>query len=91
MRPLVLPAAVQVSLLNFFITPAGLEEQLLGKLVAKERKDLEDEKKHLLQSNANMLRELKELQEAILRMLQEAEGVCRMAAGQRRCWWAGRL
>eukprot|EP00668_Euglena_longa_P033152 GGOE01042680.1.p1 GENE.GGOE01042680.1~~GGOE01042680.1.p1 ORF type:complete len:1142 (-),score=473.48 GGOE01042680.1:287-3586(-) len=65
---------VKVGLLNFFITPSGLEDQLLAKIVGKERKDLEDEKKLLTASNANMAKELKELQETILRMLQEAEG-----------------
>eukprot|EP01012_Entosiphon_sulcatum_P030911 TRINITY_DN3847_c0_g1_i1.p1 TRINITY_DN3847_c0_g1~~TRINITY_DN3847_c0_g1_i1.p1 ORF type:complete len:4187 (-),score=787.17 TRINITY_DN3847_c0_g1_i1:47-10915(-) len=65
---------VKVSLLNFFITPGGLEEQLLGKLVAKERKDLEDMKNALTQSNAAMARDLKAIQKTILRMLQEAEG-----------------
>ncbi len=29
---------IKITLLNFFITPAGLEEQLLGRLVAKERR-----------------------------------------------------
>ena len=31
--------SVKVTLLNFFITPGGLEDQLLGTLVAKERWD----------------------------------------------------
>eukprot|EP01065_Artemidia_motanka_P012700 TRINITY_DN1700_c1_g1_i1.p1 TRINITY_DN1700_c1_g1~~TRINITY_DN1700_c1_g1_i1.p1 ORF type:complete len:1558 (+),score=611.23 TRINITY_DN1700_c1_g1_i1:2-4675(+) len=66
--------SVKVALLNFFITPSGLEDQLLGKLVGKERKDLEDEKNALTRSNAAMLKELKDLQENILRMLQESEG-----------------
>ena len=42
--------------------------------MAKERKDLEDEKKQLTRSNALMAKELKELQEAILSMLQSSEG-----------------
>eukprot|EP01064_Diplonema_japonicum_P003207 TRINITY_DN1209_c2_g1_i1.p1 TRINITY_DN1209_c2_g1~~TRINITY_DN1209_c2_g1_i1.p1 ORF type:complete len:4214 (+),score=1112.95 TRINITY_DN1209_c2_g1_i1:49-12642(+) len=66
--------SVKVSLLNFFITPGGLEDQLLGKLVGKERKDLEDQKNSLTQQNAAMMKELKELQALILRMLQECEG-----------------
>jgi dynein heavy chain len=65
---------VKVGLLNFFITPSGLEDQLLAKIVGKERKDLEDEKKQLTASNAQMAKDLKELQDTILRMLQEAEG-----------------
>ena len=66
--------SVKVSLLNFYITPGGLEDQLLGKLVGKERKDLEDQKNSLTRQNAAMLKELTSLQALILRMLQECEG-----------------
>lgn len=65
---------VTVSLLNFFITPSGLEDQLLGKTVEKERADLEQEKQKLTRDNASKNRELKELQDNILKMLEEAEG-----------------
>ncbi|KAL7709319.1 dynein heavy chain cytosolic putative [Lotmaria passim] len=65
---------VTVSLLNFFITPSGLEEQLLGKTVEKECNDLEQEKQRLTRSNAEKNRELKNLQESILVLLEEAEG-----------------
>lgn len=40
--------AVKVTLLNFVITPDGLEDQLLGIVVAKERPDLESEKNTLI-------------------------------------------
>lgn len=39
---------VKVSLLNFMTTPDGLEDQLLGIVVAKERPDLEEEKTKLI-------------------------------------------
>jgi len=65
---------VMVCLLNFFITPGGLEDQLLGKTVEKERKELEELKQQLTARNAQNARELKDLQDMILRMLQEAEG-----------------
>lgn len=43
-----LPAAVmQVTLLNFMITPEGLEDQLLGIVVQRERPELEEEKTKL--------------------------------------------
>ena len=42
------PFRVQVSLLNFMTTPEGLEDQLLGIVVAKERPDLEEEKNKLI-------------------------------------------
>lgn len=40
--------AVKVVLLNFMITPAGLEDQLLGVVVAKDRPDLEAERNLLI-------------------------------------------
>lgn len=40
--------AVKVTLLNFSITPEGLEDQLLGVVVARERPDLEEEKTRLV-------------------------------------------
>ena len=39
---------LQVCLLNFSITPTGLDDQLLGVVVAKERPDLEEEKNKLI-------------------------------------------
>lgn len=45
---------MKVTLLNFMITPSGLEDQLLGIVVARERPDLESEKNVLIvQSAAN--------------------------------------
>ena len=37
-----------MSLLNFMTTPEGLEDQLLGIVVAKERPDLEEDKNKLI-------------------------------------------
>ena len=43
-----LPVGVmQVTLLNFMITPEGLEDQLLGIVVQRERPELEEEKTKL--------------------------------------------
>lgn len=44
--------AVKVTLLNFMITPVGLEDQLLGIVVAKDRPDLEAEKNQLIVQGA---------------------------------------
>ncbi|CAG2057340.1 unnamed protein product, partial [Timema podura] len=44
--------AVKVSLLNFMITQVGLQDQLLGIVVAKERPDLEAEKNQLIVQGA---------------------------------------
>lgn len=44
--------AVKITLLNFMITPGGLEDQLLGIVVASERPDLENEKSQLIVQGA---------------------------------------
>lgn len=65
---------VKVTLLNFFITPAGLEDQLLGVVVGQERKELELRKNDLVQKNAEMKAELADIQKTILRKLEEVKG-----------------
>ena len=44
--------AVKVTLLNFMITKAGLQDQLLSITVARERPDLESEKNQLIVQGA---------------------------------------
>lgn len=65
---------VKVTLLNFFITPSGLEDQLLGVLVGLEKRELEVQKNALVQDNAASKNELAEIQSTILRMLEEVRG-----------------
>ena len=45
--------AVKVTLLNFMITNEGLEDQLLGIVVARERPELEQEKNALILQSAD--------------------------------------
>lgn len=52
----------------------GLEDQLLGIAVAKERPDLEDEKNKLIIQGAENKRKLKEIEDEILRVLSTSEG-----------------
>ncbi|GIQ86877.1 dynein heavy chain 1, axonemal, partial [Kipferlia bialata] len=66
--------SVKVQLLNFAITPGGLEDQLLGIVVQKERPDLEAQKNEIVQNNARMKAELKALEDKILQLLSESEG-----------------
>lgn len=54
--------AVKVSLLNFMITPEGLEDQLLGIVVSKERPDLEEKKTQLILQSAENKKKLKEIE-----------------------------
>lgn len=42
----------QTTLINFTVTPTGLEEQLLGQVVSRERPDLEELKVHSFWSKA---------------------------------------
>ncbi len=51
--------STKVTLLNFTLTQQGLEDQLLGLVVEKERPDLEEEKNQLVISNAEMKKEVK--------------------------------
>nr|8GLV_Kg Chain Kg, DHC_N2 domain-containing protein [Chlamydomonas reinhardtii] len=64
----------KVSLLNFMTTPEGLEDQLLGIVVAKERPDLEEEKNKLILVGAENKKKLKEIEDEILRVLSSSEG-----------------
>ena len=66
--------SVKVSLLNFMITPEGLEDQLLGIVVAKERPELEEEKVQLILQSAENKKRLKEIEDQILQILSTSEG-----------------
>lgn len=65
---------VKVSLLNFTVTPSGLQDQMLGLVVAKEAPELEVRKNELVMSNAKMKEQLQELEDKILKLLKDAEG-----------------
>jgi dynein heavy chain, axonemal len=65
--------SVKVSLLNFMITQDGLQDQLLGIVVAQERPELEEEKNALILQGAENKRRLKETEDKILEVLS-AEG-----------------
>ena len=65
---------MKVSLLNFAITPVGLEDQLLGVVVAEERPDMAEKKNSLVVANASMKKQLKEIEDKILYLLKNSEG-----------------
>eukprot|EP00741_Cyanophora_paradoxa_P016907 tig00020943_g16328.t1 len=67
-------AAAKVTLVNFAITPQGLTEQLLGIVVRQERPDLEEEKNELIVAGANNKRQLREIEDTVLRMLSSSQG-----------------
>ncbi|KAL8435730.1 hypothetical protein ACSSS7_002267 [Eimeria intestinalis] len=65
---------VKTTVINFAITPEGLEDQMLGLVVTKEAPQLEERKAVLAQSNADMRRELKALQDKILNVMSQSQG-----------------
>eukprot|EP01013_Petalomonas_cantuscygni_P008266 TRINITY_DN20983_c0_g1_i1.p1 TRINITY_DN20983_c0_g1~~TRINITY_DN20983_c0_g1_i1.p1 ORF type:complete len:1702 (-),score=530.22 TRINITY_DN20983_c0_g1_i1:180-4850(-) len=74
-RPQLTPEAfVKVCVLDFQVTRTGLEEQLLGRVVEKERADLEAIKSQLVVQTATMEQELKDIQDGVLVMLEDAQG-----------------
>ncbi|RKO89233.1 dynein heavy chain and region D6 of dynein motor-domain-containing protein [Blyttiomyces helicus] len=63
-----------VTLLNFTLAPSGLEDQLLALVVANERPDLEEAKSQLTINNAQMKKELKDIEDKILYLLSSVQG-----------------
>merc|ERR1719247_2247070 len=65
---------VQVTLLNFMATPDGLEDQMLGILVAKEEPEVERKRQNLIVESAQSKAQLKEIEDRILELLSNAKG-----------------
>ncbi|EGR31445.1 hypothetical protein IMG5_109350, partial [Ichthyophthirius multifiliis] len=61
--------STKVTLINFMITYEGLNDQLLGILVKKERPDLAAEKERLILEGANNKKALAEIEDKILQVL----------------------
>ncbi|XP_042256267.1 dynein axonemal heavy chain 2 [Thunnus maccoyii] len=66
--------STKTTIVNFAVKEQGLEAQLLGIVVRKERPDLEEQKDSLVISIASGKRSLQELEDEILRLLNEATG-----------------
>ena len=64
----------EAALINFTVTEAGLEEQLLALTVSKERPDLAKQKSELIKQQNAFKIKIKELEDGILKRLAEAEG-----------------
>jgi len=67
--------STKVTLINFMITPAGLNDQLLGYLVEKERIDLEEKKRELTIEGAKNAKKLADCEDQILQVLADAENI----------------
>ncbi|OXU22263.1 hypothetical protein TSAR_003308 [Trichomalopsis sarcophagae] len=59
----------KVTLINFALTIDGLEDQLLGIVVAKERPDLQEKREYLIVQGAANKKALKQVEDDILRTL----------------------
>jgi dynein heavy chain len=66
---------IKATVINFMITLNGLEDQLLGDVVRKERPDLETAKDKLVVSMANDKKQLADIQDKVLKLLKETEGM----------------
>nr|XP_019958870.1 PREDICTED: dynein heavy chain 2, axonemal [Paralichthys olivaceus] len=66
--------STKTTIVNFAVKEQGLEAQLLGTVVRKERPELEEQKDSLVISIASGKRKLQELEDEILRLLNEATG-----------------
>merc|ERR1719506_3348168 len=64
----------ETTLVNFTVTEAGLEDQLLARVVRKERPDLEAQKADLMRQQNEFKIKLKEIEDSLLSQLANAEG-----------------
>lgn len=64
----------QVTIINFALTLEGLEDQLLGIVVAKERPDLQELRQNLIADGAKNKEMLKLVEDNILKTLSESKG-----------------
>ena len=65
---------VKVNLLNFMATEEGLEDQMLGIVVAKEEPALEAQREKLVLEDAENKKILSEIEDKILHLLQTVQG-----------------
>ncbi|KAI9333548.1 dynein heavy chain and region D6 of dynein motor-domain-containing protein [Obelidium mucronatum] len=65
---------IKVTIINFTVTKQGLEGQLLADVVKIERPELEEQRNNLIVSISNDKRQLKEIEEKILKLLFNSEG-----------------
>jgi dynein heavy chain, axonemal len=66
--------STKVTIINFTLSPSGLEDQMMCLVVARERPDLEEAKNALIVNNARMQAEIKVIEDTILNLLSESKG-----------------
>ena len=65
--------SVKVTLINFMITPLGLQDQLLSIVAAKEKPELEEAKNQLIIESAENKKQLKNIEDKILEVLSSSQ------------------
>ncbi|KAH9277041.1 hypothetical protein BASA83_000559 [Batrachochytrium salamandrivorans] len=65
---------IKVTVINFIVTKIGLEGQLLADVVRLEKPDLEEQRNSLIVNIARDKRQLKDIEEKILKMLFNSQG-----------------
>ncbi|KAI9348792.1 dynein heavy chain and region D6 of dynein motor-domain-containing protein [Zopfochytrium polystomum] len=65
---------IKVTIINFTVTPQGLEGQLLADVVKLERPELEEQRNSLIVNIANDKKQLKDIEDKILKMLFNSQG-----------------
>jgi dynein heavy chain, axonemal len=63
---------IKVTVINFTVTPDGLEDQLLVDVVAHERPELEQQKDQLVVQLSDFKRQLQDIEAKILKLVSEA-------------------
>ncbi|KAH8862654.1 Dynein heavy chain 6, axonemal [Schistosoma japonicum] len=66
--------SIKVTIINFTVTPNGLEDQLLGDVTGIERPELEEQRSQLIVRINTDKNQLKETENRILKLLFESEG-----------------
>ena len=65
---------IKVTIINFTVTKVGLEGQLLADVVKLERPELEEQRNTLIVNISNDKKQLKDIEEKILRLLFNSQG-----------------
>lgn len=66
--------SIKTTIINFTVTPSGLEDQLLVEVIRHERVELEEKRVQLILEISQSKRQLQDLEDKILRQIAEAQG-----------------
>ena len=66
--------SAKVTIVDFTVTMEGLEDQLLGKLILKEKHELEEQRQSLIEEVQNYKKKIKQLEDDLLFRLSNSQG-----------------